>query len=222
MSDPYPSNASQPPPNQRAPRQKQAPVVTNVGIRKKSIASRFFSRAENVWSDVFIEVIKPMFLETFAESLHASVDGAVYNKTGHRLPNRRPSAHGRPGQQVSPSGYVVTDYQGMYSSPAAPAAKQYSNVYDPRDSPFDFSVYTFDEFGAGQELIDRLRHLVYTYHRATANDLYDLLNKSGTIDSTGENYGWDTLEEIDTAAVKRVRGGGAYYLDLPPAHPIKP
>lgn len=219
MTDDYPSNSKNPP-MARPSRPRETAVITNIQVRKKPMVSRIGGRATEVIRDVFLDVIKPLMQDTLAEALHAATDGAVFRNAAPRPRAHRGPRHGS-AQQVSNTGYVITDYNSQYQTGVTPSAAN-SNVVDPYSRPFDFSIYTFDNYAAGQELIDRLRHIVTGYHRATANDLYDLLGKTAPIGAPGENYGWATLAEIDAIAIRRVRGrSGEYYLDIPDARPIK-
>jgi hypothetical protein len=216
MSDDYPSNshnrAGSSAPQQG--RRQLAPVVSAVQVRRKPLSTRILDRGSTIWQDVVAEVIKPYILDLFAESFHAITDRTFYGDSTRGYRGPRP---GKPGQQsVTPAGYVITDYSSQYSGGPAPS---HHHGQSPR--PFDFSIYSFANYADGREIIDRLTHVIHEYGTATVNDLYDLLNMAGTQDHTGENYGWEGLGALSGAEVRRVRGGGGFYLDIPDARPIR-
>lgn len=216
MPDEYPSN-SRNPVNQVPPRQRQEAVVTNVMVRKKPWLTRAADRSSSIGRDILLDVIRPYFTDMFADSGYRVVDLLFYNNDGApRRPNAPRASHRGRGNtpQVTSSGYVVTDYNSQYQGGSVPA------MYEPGHTAFDFSVYVFPDFASGREVIDRLYHIVTGYHQATVNDLYDLLGKSGTRDSTGENWGWGSLDDINNIQIRRVRGNTGYYLDIPEARPL--
>lgn len=213
MSDQYPSNSNSPP-NQRPARQKQQAIITNVHIRKKPFFTRVAERGSGIWKDVLFEVIGPYIRDMFADAFHRGVDQTFYFDNPNQSHYRGPRPGARSSQNITPAGYVVTDYSSQYQTGAPQSA-----VYDPRVKPYDFSSFTFNDYAAGQEVIDRLYHIVNGYNRATVNDLYELFNKAG--DHTGENYGWDGLDALNSIQIRRVRGGGGYYLDIPDAKSLK-
>lgn len=217
MSDPYPSNSRNPARAEPEPagRPKQEPIVTNVKVRKKSIYARFADRGRGIWGDILFEVVGPYIRDMGADVFYSATDRMFYgNSTGGRT---RTGGGGRPSsknqQHVSQAGYVITDYSSQYqnSGPSSP--------YEVGGNAFDFSVYVFDNYAQGREMIDRLTHIINGYGVATANDLLDLLGKSG--DHTGEKYGWGNLNDLAGAEVRRARGGAGYYLDIPDAKPLK-
>lgn len=218
MSDQYPSNSHNPP-GARAPRQKQQAIVTNVHVRKKPLLTRIAERGSGIWKDVVMEVIRPYVTDMFADAFHRGVDQAFYydqpGQSHYRGP--RPGSRGQP-QNISPAGYVVTDYSAQYQS-GAPGPGSFVTTQDSRAKPFDFSQYVFADYGKGREIIDRLYHIVNGYNRATVNDLFELFDMAG--DHVGENYGWDGLEALEGINIRRPRGGGGYYLDIPDAKPLK-
>jgi hypothetical protein len=216
MSDPYPSNAHNPQAigSGKPARERQRAVLTNVTVRKKPLGTRIADRGHMIWRDVLIEVIGPYIRDMFADAFHRGIDETfnptMANKTGYRSP--RP---GQPTQHISSTGYVVTDYNSQYTAGAsAPAPMSNQGM-----KPFDFSQYTFGDYAAGRELIDRLRHCIHAYGHATVNDLLDLMSMAG--DHTGENYGWEGLDSLANAEVRRIRGGGGFYLDIPDARPLR-
>lgn len=215
MSDNYPSNSHNPP--STAPqRKRQTAVVRGVQVRKKPLLDRIQDRGIGIVKDVFFEVVGPYFRDMFADSFYRGIDQIFYPEGGNRSRGPRPGGGGYSApSSMSASGYVVTDYSAQYSG----GPQQQGHVMTHK--PFDFSQYTFPDYAAGRELIDRLTHVIHSYGHATANDLYDLLGMSGTGDHTGENYGWQGLESLTGAEVRRVRGGGAYYLDIPDARPLQ-
>lgn len=214
MSDSYPSNSNSPP-NSRPARQKQEAIITNVHIRKKPLFARIAERGSGIWKDVLFEVIGPYIRDMFADGFHRGIDQTFYYDSPNQSHYRGPRPGGsRAPQNVAPAGYVITDYSSQYQT-GTPAPM----THDPRMKPFDFSQYVFTDYAAGREIIDRLYHIVNGYNRVTVNDLYELFNKSP--DNIGENYGWDGLEALDGIEIRRVRGGGGYYLDIPDAKPLK-
>lgn len=217
MSDEYPSNAHNPPAKQRPAREKQPVIVTGVQVRKQPWGVRISQRGKTILQDVLFEVIRPYFRDMFADSGYAAIDRVFYNDNIGRGPSRRPGS--RPSQQtqqMTPAGYIVTDYSSQYASGGAPAPQQ---QFDPGAGRYDFSRFTFPNYANGRELIDRLTHIIHGAGHATVNDLLDMFGQS--YDHTGENWGWEGLESLQGAEVRRVRGGGAYYLDIPDARPLK-
>jgi hypothetical protein len=219
MSDHYPSNANNPPQKrpQRPPRERPTAVVHGVQIRKKPLLDRIQDRGVGIFKDVVFEVVGPYFRDMFADSFYAAIDRAFYPQGGSRSRGPRPGGggHHSPSSNMTASGFVVTDYNSQYIG----GAPQQSHVNPYK--PFDFSQYTFPDYAAGRELIDRLTHYIHSYGHATVNDLYDLMGMSGTADHTGENYGWQGLESLAGVEIRRVRGGGSYYLDIPDARPLQ-
>lgn len=214
MSDNYPSN-SRPQPGQ-VPRQKQT-AVTNVSVRKKPWANRVSERGSNIFKDVMLDVIVPMLRDLFAEAFHRGVDDTFYHDNPGQSHWRGPrGGSARSGGAPNMMAGYVTDYNAQY----LPGAPQPQPAFNQVNKPFDFTIYTFPEYAAGMEVIDRLTHNITGYGRATVNDLYDLLNLEGTLDHTGENYGWQGLEAIQGAVIRRVRGNKGFYLDIPDAKPL--
>jgi hypothetical protein len=213
MSDEYPSNSKNP--VTRTPKPKQKLVVPNVRTRKKPLSSRIADRGTTIWKDVVFEIIRPYFRDMFADAFHRGVDQAFYfenqGQSHYRGPSARPGA-GSPANMTA-AGYIVTDYNGQYAG----GQPQQSN-WTPNTKPFDFTVWVFDNYAYGREVIDRLTHIIHSHNQATVNDLADMFGKN--FDHPGENYGWDSLESLAGAEIRKVRGGGGYYLSLPDPRPI--
>lgn len=223
----FPSNSSrarQEPARPKRPteeRPKVEKVVTGeVKIVKKSRTKRFteamFSgqAARNVMGFVVDDIIIPSFRDTLADAVTGGLEHALYGEgRGNRRSPRGGSSRGRDSR---------VSYDRFSSS-------QRGSRPDPRDrddprpslsrqarSSHNFDEMELDTRREGEEVIDKLYSLVDQYGTASVNDLYDLLGLTG--DPASERYGWDGLESLHGATVRRVRGG--FRLDLPRPMPL--
>lgn len=183
------------------PEKKFDQVVSGKVTRRKKSFGRKFSEtfiAEDVSTvreNVTQQVIVPAIKELVAD---------VVNDTIERVlgVGRRRSHFGSSSNQNRPR----LNYSQL-SREASNKPKQ--NLSYRARATHDFDEIVFENIGEAQFVLERLGDAIATYERATVADLYDLIGLTSKY--TDKQWGW---EDISTADVTRVRGGG-YILDLP-------
>lgn len=181
-----------------APKKEITPVVTGKAVvRKKSFGKRLFGSlvandAKSIGEYICKDILLPNVKDVISNTVTSAVDMALY---GDDAPSRKKSG-------------------GLFSNSSYTKYYKYGDDKPKKKSSSDDSVtiddIIFETLGDAQEVLNRMCDLLETYGSVSVADLYDLAGEQ--CDFVANKYGWTKL---GTAEIKRLIGGGGYYIDLP-------
>lgn len=195
----YGSNSIQKP-GQPSEKRVEAPVTTNVKVKKEnSLARKFFAQdLKSTATGVTNDIVIPGFKNLVVNILKKAVD---YLFLGTYTPNN----NGYTPYNTFSSGTRNVTYapgfnpnQGI-NGPMIPTAR--STIYAIND-------VTFVDRGEAEEVLTRMVEIVQKYGSACVQDFYDLIQQKGSF--TDNKYGW---KDLSTACV--IRGSDGYHIQFP-------
>lgn len=202
----YPSNSQyQKPKEESNPKKREVKKIVQGEVveRKPSLGQRLRETlsgddAKTVGSYLFSDVIVPAFQDMLQEAIEQGSRGIIYGLT---------SGRGR-GRSNTP-GY--TAYNRLYSNTSTrkPEPEDDRRARPVRGLP----IYTFDNRGEAEEVLDQLTIFVDEYGTASVNDYKEMLGRTG--EWTDDKWGWTNLRD---AQVHRTKGG--WYIDFPKPKPL--
>ena len=187
-------------------RKKQEKIISGTAKTKKKsemqkLSSLFISEdVGDVKSYILMDVMIPAIKRGLYDVVTNGLDMIFFNGTGISRRN----------------GYgPTTNYWNRYNTRQPQAATAPSVGSGGRGrAGYDYNDIVVATRGEAEEVLDRMRELIDTYHMVSVADLYDLVGVTGKY--TDCSYGW---EDLRTAEPVKARDGG-YLLKLPQAKPL--
>ena len=186
---------------------KQAPVTSNVIVRKESEAEKFKKKffaedVKTVGGHIFNSVIIPSIQKIITDTVKNGIDYLIYGSKGSR-----------PG-----TGPGIISYSNYYNrntvavNPVYPSPINGNNP--PQPTIYSVNEVIFPERGEAEEVLLRMRESISSYGMVSVADFYDLINQRCSY--TDQKWGW---RDLRTADVIRVNDG--FSIRFPRVAPIE-
>lgn len=185
-------------------------VTSGPAVRRKrglgkQIKDTFFGGNAKIAAQfTFTDVIIPAAQDMLLEFINTMSERLVL---GESRRTRRPS-----GPMQSALGHIA--YNQM--RPQQPAGPKSLGMSQRARARHDFGEIIIDSRQEAEEVLDRMFDILGRYEEVSVADLYALVGIKATHVDT--KWGWSDLR---ASGVGRVRGGGAYVLDLPDPEPLQ-
>lgn len=198
---------------------ERAPIVpvTEAKVQKKTLAKKFKETficqdAKEVRADVTDRIVIPTIKDLLYDVGTGILEGLIFGG------DRRGSRHrSRRDRDSSSDGY--TNFWKTGRKDRDHEVNTYSRRrIDLDDILFDKYGGTLDDRDDALNVVNCLKSRIRDFDSALVQDVYELINMS-TPDYTVVDYGWDSIEDLESGySITKVRGG--YILSLPPPHKL--